>query len=199
MNQITINSAPTVLPLCYFGHPLLLEKSSEILSINSEIKDLASDMIATMRANDGIGLAAPQIGRNIRLIVLEIPQDNSDTAQMLSPGEAMFLPRMPLCLVNPELSNVSDGSADYSEGCLSIPGVNATVTRPKLVTLKSQLLDGESIECRCGGLLARCLQHEVDHLNGVLFVDLLSKESYKSIEGRLRKLRKRTQSSLKPS
>ena len=180
-----------VLPLCYYGHPALKKKSKDVTEITSDITALSKQMIRTMRAKEGIGLAAPQIGRNINLMVLDIPSDDRDNGKLAftSPGEMGLLPGMPLALVNPKLSNPSEQTIKYTEGCLSIPGVTAEVTRPEFVHLDAKLLSGRTISYRCGGLLARCLQHECDHLNGILFIELLSPELRKSLDSDLEGLR----------
>ncbi len=99
---------------------------------------------------------------------------------------------MPLALVNPKLTPVTDKVATDTEGCLSVPEISGNVTRHTAVQLKAHFLNGEEIDVECGGLLARCLQHEVDHLNGVLFVDRLSEQEFNSLRGQLRKLQKQT-------
>lgn len=176
MEMLRKLTGPKPLPLAYFGHPALGKKSRAIATITEEVRTLAGRMIATMREHDGIGLAAPQVGKNICLIVLDIPVDRpkaGDAPRPTSPGELVLLPRMPLALVNPRLSTPSPGGYSFTEGCLSIPDVRAPVVRPEYVQLDAQLLTGEAISYRCGGLLARCLQHECDHLRGILFTSLV--------------------------
>lgn len=186
------------LPMCYYGHPALTRRSDTIPKLSDETRELCDRMIATMQAHDGIGLAAPQIGLNLRLVVLEIPMiDTAPELSFLSPGERALLPQMPLALIDPKLSHMSTNVGPYLEGCLSIPGVNAEVIRPEFLELEATLLSGETVSYRCGGLLARCLQHEVDHLNGILFIDLISQEDREEMAPTLQKLHKRTDAALK--
>ncbi len=183
-----------ILTLCYYGHTALRTKSCDVYEITSDIQALALDMIKTMREEDGIGLAAPQIGKNINIVVIDIPKSNNKNKQDLctiSPGEFNLFPLMPLALINPKLSNFSEVKSTYTEGCLSIPGVTGKVSRPEFHDLDATLISGKKISYRCGGLLARCLQHEYDHLQGILFLDLLPRAEFKSLDDQLEKLKKR--------
>lgn len=170
------------LPVITAGAPVLKQRAQEILQVNDEIRNLAGDMISAMREFDGIGLAAPQAGRSLRLVVLEVP--GSDAAE-LTPGEEAMLPRMPMVLVNPRIIGRSDTLTECDEGCLSVPGIYAPVVRSERVVLQSELLDGSVIEYECGGLLGRCIQHELDHLDGFLFTDRLSPEESRKIARQL--------------
>jgi len=188
------------LPLTFYGNPVLNRRSVAITTVTDDIRILAERMIVTMDENDGIGLAAPQVGVGLNLIVLGIPVPDPEEGEGItfsSPGEAMLLPRMPIALVNPVLSNFSGETRDYEEGCLSIPELRGHVNRPRFLDLQAHTLDGQLIRARCGGLLARCLQHEVDHLFGKLFVDYLSEAERADLEPDLTKLYKRTQADLK--
>ncbi len=196
MAREILSDAPDILPLCYYGHPALIRKSIDVTEMNDDLRMLAQKMINTMRAENGIGLAAPQVGYNINLFVIEIPFDVDGPPRPTSPGEASLLPEMPLILINPRLSDYSNETTRYLEGCLSIPTVKAEVTRSEYVQIDAALLDGREISYRCGGLLARCLQHEYDHLNGVLFTDLLSDSIFKTLEPQLKKLAESTESKL---
>ena len=187
--NFSLNKQKKPLPLCYYGHSALRRKSEDIQEITSDTKVLADKMITTMRFHDGIGLAAAQVGININLVVLEIPLDDAGkNTPFTSPGEANLLPQMPVTLINPQVSDFSKSKSGYIEGCLSIPKINGEVIRPDFVKLDTQLLDGRKISCRCGGLLARCLQHEIDHLNGLLFIDLMSADNLETLQPQLRKL-----------
>ena len=191
MNSLKEEPNTTVMPLCYLGHPALKRKSVDVTEITDEIMELAEAMINTMKANDGIGLAGAQIGRNINLIVLDIPTSDGKKSNpgFTSPGEMSLLPMMPLVLVNPKLSNFSEKQVSYDEGCLSIPGITAEVVRSEYIQLEAKLLNGQQVSYRCGGLLARCLQHECDHLNGILFIELLPPEIRESIDRSLEELK----------
>ena len=185
------NDKFTALPLCYYGHPALRKKSIEIVTIDEKVVTLSERMMQTMYANDGIGLAGPQVGYNVNLIILNIPMNDREDRNpgFTSPGEMSLLPMMPLVIINPMLSGFSDNKTTSEEGCLSMPGVTAEVTRPEFIQLEGKLLNGRLLSYRCGGLLARCLQHECDHLNGILFTDLLPSKVHKSLSGQLKKLK----------
>ena len=165
------------------GHPALRKISLPILTITDEIRELARRMIVTMKENEipGVGLAAPQVGINLRMIVIDTrpvgrKERRSEKQHQLSPGEVMLNPMMPLALVNPEILSKSVETETCGEGCLSLPGVDGDVTRPAKVLLRAKLLDGKEVMVECSGLLARCLQHEIDHLDGILFYDRIPKE-----------------------
>jgi len=156
-----------------YGDPVLRRKAPPIDQVTQEVRDLAERMIVTMHENEvrGVGLAAPQVGVSIRLITLATHDVDDPILPNASPGERMLGPRMPMALVNPEVVKVSSSMEEAVEGCLSIPEVQGGVCRPASVVVKAMTLDGELIQVECGGLLGRCLQHEIDHLDGILFVD----------------------------
>lgn len=141
-----------------YGDPILRQKSKEISKISKKIQILAEDMLDTMYANNGVGLAAPQVGELLRLVVIDV-----------STGSERY---NPIILVNPKIIK-KDGAVACSEGCLSFPDVYTDVRRYKNVTVKALDLKGKPfiVEGKDGELLSRALQHEFDHLNGVLFVD----------------------------
>ena len=140
-------------------HPLLKAKAKPVDGIDEEVRRLIADMFETMYKAPGIGLAAPQVGVSKRLVVMDVAD-----------GEA---PR-PMALINPEILWRSDERATAEEGCLSLPGQFADVTRPVAVRVRFQNEQGEVVELPAEGLLARCVQHELDHLDGILFVDHLT-------------------------
>ncbi|MBO5644343.1 MAG: peptide deformylase [Lentisphaeria bacterium] len=174
-----------LLPVMTVGAQVLKQQAQPVLQVNDDIRAFAKDMIHAMREYDGIGLAAPQAGRSLRLVVLEVPGSDEEE---LSPGEAAMLPQMPMVLVNPRIIGRSDSVCERDEGCLSVPGIYAPVVRSERVVLQSELLDGSVIEYECGGLLGRCIQHELDHLDGFLFTDRLAPEEYRFIERQLESL-----------
>lgn len=186
--------------MCYYEHPALRKVSEPVDAITNEIRTLSERMIATMREHDGIGLAAPQIGDNRRMYVIEIPpppEDEDAIAPCLSPGEMALMPKMPMALINPILSEFSDEQCDYNEGCLSIPELTAPVTRSRYVKLEAQLLDGSHVSLTCGGLLARCLMHEQDHLDGILFIDHISEEDRTEMQPELDQMAADTEADLR--
>jgi peptide deformylase len=145
-----------------FPDPRLKLVSARIEIVTDELRQLAADMSEVMYDEPGIGLAAPQVGESVRLIVVDTEWGDEDQE------------RAPIVIVNPELSE-ADGKFIWEEGCLSVPDFVADVTRAERITITGTSLDGEPIEIRAKGLKAVCFQHEVDHLDGILFIDHLSR------------------------
>ena len=145
-------------PILRYGEPVLHRKAAPVEALTPEIDALIDDMRETMHAAAGVGLAAPQIGESLRICLVD-----------LSAGRR---PDQLLVLINPELIT-SAGLQLKEEGCLSVPGIEATVARPQTVAVRALDRDGEAREIVAEGLLARALQHEIDHLNGILFLDRL--------------------------
>lgn len=141
----------------YLGDPVLREVCREVESVDAEVRALVDDLIETMYAADGIGLAAPQIGVPLRVFVYDVRDEDSD------PG----------VLVNPRIVEM-EGKQREVEGCLSIPGLDEVVERSERVVVEGLDRDGEEVRIEADGLLSRCLQHENDHLDGVLFIDRVS-------------------------
>lgn len=148
------------LPILVAPDPRLAKKSAPVLAVDDEIRRLMDDMLETMYAAPGIGLAAPQVGELKRVIVLDIAPE----------GEAPA----PLRMANPEIVWVSDDDAEYNEGCLSVPEHYADVVRPASCVVKYLDENNQQREITAEGLLATCVQHEIDHLDGVLFIDHLT-------------------------
>lgn len=141
--------------------PLLRTVSKPVKTVDQATRKLLDDMLETMYAAPGIGLAAVQIGVPQRLVVIDISKDDEE--------------KRPLFLVNPEITWSSEEDSDYEEGCLSIPEFFDMVSRPKEVRIRYLDRQGEAREKLCSGVLATCVQHEIDHLNGVLFIDYISR------------------------
>jgi peptide deformylase len=175
-----------------YGDPCLKRKSAPVGKMDHEKIKLAEALVRTMYADDGVGLAAPQVGVNTRIISLGVPMPKpSDTRALpMSPGERMLLPRMPLVFINPKIISFSPVTEVAEEGCLSVPGIYAPVQRPVSVVVEADILSAEHIKIECAGLLARAFQHEIDHLDGVLFVDRLNDEFTSKVAGRLERLKK---------
>ena len=144
-----------LLDIRVLGDPILREQTRPVTEITDELRTLIDDMFETMHAAEGIGLAAPQIGRSERIAVIEID------------GQRYVL-------INPEIIQRGAQTAKEDEGCLSIPEISGSVERPTTVVLQAQDIDGNTYQLEAGGLLARCIQHEVDHLDGKLFIDYFS-------------------------
>jgi peptide deformylase len=151
---------PKVLKILIYGHPALRVKCEPVREFNEELRELAADMFLTMTQNEGVGLAASQVDRTIMLLVVGLPQPDSEEL-------------IKLVAVNPVIEETR-GTWDHEEGCLSIPELRDMVTRPEWIRLRYQDLDGAPQVLEADGILARVLQHEIDHLNGVLFIDHLS-------------------------
>lgn len=173
-----------ILDIVKLGHPALREKGKRIAHVTADLRQLAADMLESMYAADGVGLAAQQIGRPLMLTVIDVTP--SEQPWSISPQ----LP-MPLVLLNPKLSN-PQGEQIGSEGCLSIPEISAQICRAERITVSAETLDGGEVTFECTGLLARAVQHEVDHLNGILFVDRMDAATRASLAGKLKKMQKET-------
>jgi peptide deformylase len=154
-------NAMTIKPLIILPDPLLRQVSKPIERVDPDFQRLADDMLETMYDAPGIGLAAIQIGVPRRMLVIDVSREGED--------------KQPLVFVNPEIVVSSDERSVYEEGCLSIPDYYAEVERPATVTVKYLDRDGKEQTVEADGLLATCLQHEIDHLNGVLFIDHISR------------------------
>jgi len=190
-----VYTGAVTLEIVKYGHPVLREKGKRVERITPEIRQLAADMVETMYAAKGVGLAAQQIGRPLLLTVLDV-RDSERPSDMIVDGQAQDLEqRMPLALVNPRITATS-GEQTGSEGCLSVPEINADIRRAARVTVTAQTLDGNDLTFDCTGLFARAIQHEVDHLHGVLFIDRMDAATRASFSGKLKKLQKETQSQL---
>lgn len=157
-----------------YPHPKLAAKAEPVADFNDAIKTLVNDMAETMYAAPGVGLAANQVGILKRIVVIDITDDNSDL----------------LVFINPEIIETKGDLVDHEEGCLSLKGLYEHVKRPGQVRVHAQNIEGEPFELECTGLLAVCIQHEVDHLNGIVFIDHLSQLKKQRACTKLRKLRR---------
>jgi peptide deformylase len=172
------------LPIVEVPDPRLRQISSPVEQVDDEVRALVADMFETMYAAPGIGLAAVQVGVPIRLLVIDL-QEPAD------PDDPESKPvRDPRVFINPEILWHSDMEVPYTEGCLSVPEQYAEVMRPERIRARWQDENGQSYEEEIGGLLAVCLQHEMDHLNGVLFIDHLSRLKRDMVLKKLAKWRK---------
>ncbi|MGI5869429.1 MAG: peptide deformylase [Kiritimatiellia bacterium] len=170
-----------------FGNPVLRKKAVKIETVTQEIKDLAASMLETMHAHRGLGLAAEQVGRTEAICVVDVPPDcqGEEFVKLNAPV------KMPLILLNPVVS-MFEGTLRCKEGCLSFPGLFIDVTRARSCTVAYMGIDGRHYEARVHGMLARAVQHEVDHLNGVLLVDKMSPTQKTLNAGKLRRIRRGT-------
>jgi len=180
--ETTVTSAPEspavarkIYPIVKYGDPVLEKPAKAVTKFDAELEELAEDMFATMYAAQGIGLAAPQIGTSIRIAVVDVTSGKNPEAKIV--------------LVNPEITH-GEGEKREEEGCLSIPGFRGYVVRPLFVTIRAQNLRGESFEIRGEDLLARAFCHEIDHLNGILFLQHLGMLKRDLIKRKIKKLKK---------
>lgn len=163
------------LPIVKYGDPILERRADTITQFNAELQQLIDEMFETMYAAKGVGLAAPQVGISQRLTVIDTSVGEDPTAKIV--------------LINPEIIS-KEGSQTGEEGCLSIPGFREPVTRAMKTTVRAQNAQGESFEISGEELLSRAFQHEIDHLNGVLFIQHLSPLKRDLIRRKIRKLQK---------
>jgi peptide deformylase len=166
-----------LLEILEFPDPRLRTVAKPVSSIDGSIGELVTNMLETMYAAPGVGLAATQVNVHKRVIVIDISEDQSQ----------------PLVLINPELTILEDGLCEYSEGCLSVPGYYEAVERPEKIRINALDREGKPFELRPEGLLAVCIQHEIDHLNGRLFVDYLSNLKRQRIRKQLEKAHRERQ------
>ncbi len=162
-------------PITKFGAAVLERPAAPVETFDEELQKLCADMFESMYAAQGVGLAAPQIGRGIRLAVIDVSSGKNPEAKLV--------------LANPEIIH-NEGEQREEEGCLSLPGFRGNVIRPMFVTVRAQDASGKPYEIRGEGLLARAFCHEIDHLDGVLFIQHLSLLKRDLIKRRIRKLRK---------
>jgi peptide deformylase len=181
------------LSILQYGDPILRAKGKRIEKIDQRIRELAQDMIETMHAATGVGLAAQQIGEPLQLTVLDVSQVEDRPSTMKVNGKD-FDPQsaMPLVLVNPQIDPGGETEMG-TEGCLSFPEITGEIERAKSITVRAQNLGGEPIELETTGFLARVVQHEVDHLNGILFIDRMNSAAKTSLSSKLKRLQKETQ------
>jgi peptide deformylase len=173
---VTAEAPPRkIYPIVKYGDPVLEKPAATVKKFDAELEELAEDMFASMYAANGVGLAAPQVGKSIRLTVVDVSNGKNPEAKIV--------------LVNPEIIH-AEGEVREEEGCLSIPGFRGYVVRPQFVTVKAQNLKGEPFEIRGENLLARAFCHEIDHLQGVLFLQHLSMLKRDLIKRKIKKLRK---------
>ena len=163
-----------ILDILEFPDPRLRTTAKPVTDVDDALRSLIDDMFETMYAAPGIGLAATQVNVHKRLMVIDVSEEKNQ----------------PLVFINPEITVLDGPVHDYDEGCLSVPGFYETVSRPENITVKALDRDGNSFEMQPEGLLAVCIQHELDHLNGKLFVDYLSPLKRKRIRSKLEKQHK---------
>ena len=184
-----VSYSPTMsLPIVQYGDPILRQQCRNVEAIDDGLIALVAEMLETMADANGVGLAAPQIGRDLRLAVIDVSHDPECVSYLKVNGEdAELADIMPLIFINPTLEYGQEKEIGF-EGCLSIQGIRCEVRRPMDVKATLPQLDGSTLVLETDGLLARALQHEIDHLNGILFTDRLSAVGKVSVKNRLKRL-----------
>jgi peptide deformylase len=187
-----------VLTIRKFGEPVLRQKGKRIEKITPEIEKLIKDMFETMHAAHGVGLAAQQVGRELQLTVIDVSGADKERPSTLEldgkPADVKAF--MPIVLINPEIRPYGD-PAKGPEGCLSFPEMYADITRPEFVEVNATGAKGEKVSFKAGGLLARAVQHEVDHLNGILFIDRMSIADKRDLKPELDEIQAATKEELR--
>ena len=181
-----------ILPILQYGDPILRAKGKRIKKINDHIRDLIANMIETMHAANGVGLAAQQIGEALQITVLDVSQvEDRPSTLKLNGKDADPATSMPLVLINPEIE-MGGANEVGTEGCLSFPEITGEIDRAKSILARAQTLEADRIEIEASGLLARAIQHEVDHLNGILFIDRMNSAAKAALSSRLKRMQKPT-------
>ena len=181
-----------ILSILQYGDPILRAKGKRIEEIDDQIRALAANMIETMHAAHGVGLAAQQIGQALQLTVLDVSQVEDRPSMLKLNGKSVDPGKsMPLVLINPEI-DLSGATEMGTEGCLSFPEITGEIERTKSIVAHAQTLRNDKINIEAGGLLARAIQHEVDHLNGILFIDRMNSAAKAALSSRLKRLQKQT-------
>lgn len=175
-----------------YGDPILRAKGKQIEKIDDYIRALAANMIETMHAANGIGLAAQQVGEALQLTVLDVSKiEDRPSGLNLNGRDVDPTTSMPLVLINPEIELGGETEVGI-EGCLSFPEITGQIERAEFTMARARNLEGDKIEIVASGLLARAIQHEVDHLNGILFIDRMNSAAKAALSSRLKRLQKQT-------
>ena len=177
-----------ILEIVTYGDPVLRAKGKRIQKTDEAIRQLAADMLETLHEANGVGLAAQQVGEALQLTVIDVSEAENRPSKMWIDGKEVDpKEHMPLVLLNPELDLGRETEIGL-EGCLSFPDISADIARAAHVKVRATGLDGEPIEFEAEGLLSRAAQHEVDHLNGILFIDRMSSATKVALTSKLKKL-----------
>jgi peptide deformylase len=181
------------LRIVHYNEPVLRTKGEKVTVFDEALAELADEMIETMHDAAGIGLAAQQVGRAIQLCVVDLRESDAEFTWELDGARPPMDLFMPLVMVNPQVS-VKPGTSEtvYEEGCLSFPKIRGDIVRPDTITVKFKDAHGVPHVLTCDGLLSRCIQHEVDHLNGVLFIERMDKKTRTAIDDEVKALAKET-------
>lgn len=185
-----------ILDIVNYGHPALRQKGERVEQVTPEIETFISNMLDTMYDASGVGLAAQQVARALQLTVVDVTGVKDRPSTMEINGESVDPEKhMPLVLLNPEITPLDDHETG-PEGCLSFPEIYADISRPGRVRVKALDREGKPVEFTCGGLLARAVQHETDHLNGILFIDRMPAATKAALKPELEDLQAETKARL---
>lgn len=186
-----------ILPIVKYGHPVLRQKGEVISAVTPELEQLIADLLETMYANHGIGLAAQQVGRALQVAVIDVREATDRPSTLELEGRPADVEAfMPLVLINPV--NTPAGPPETGpEGCLSFPELYGDIERPGKIDVSALDAHGQPMAFRCGGLLARAVLHETDHLHGILFIDRMDAETRESLRAELNDLQAETKAELK--
>ncbi len=185
-----------ILPIVQYGHPTLRQKGARVEKITPEIAELIRDMFETMYDANGVGLAAQQVAQAVQITVLDVREAKDRPSTLELDGKPTDVATfMPLVLINPEITPVGEPALG-GEGCLSFPEIFADITRPSVVDVSAMTERGEQIQFRAGGLLGRAVQHETDHLHGILFIDRMSSATKQELKPELEVLQAETKVAL---
>lgn len=186
-----------ILPVVKFGTPVLRQKGATIEEITPAIKKLIADMFETMHAYKGVGLAAQQVGMALQLTTVDVRGITDRPSSLEINGQPADVHAfMPLVLINPEFQPLGP-PVSGPEGCLSFPEIFADITRPDVVDVTALDAEGQPLAFRCGGLLSRAIQHEIDHLRGILFIDRMDKQTKDELREELDQMQTETKAALK--
>ncbi|HEU0274235.1 MAG TPA: peptide deformylase [Candidatus Udaeobacter sp.] len=181
-----------ILQILEYGDPILRAKGKRVENIDDGIRELAANMVETMHAANGVGLAAQQVGQALQLTVLDVSLVEDRSSSLTVNGKEVD-PKtaMPLVLINPEIELRGETEV-AAEGCLSFPEITGEIERARSVRVRAKTLEGDGIEMEVSGFLARAIQHEGDHLHGILFIDRMNSAAKAALSSRLRRLQKET-------
>jgi peptide deformylase len=186
-----------ILPITKYGNPVLRQKGARIERVTKEIEELVRDMFETMYAAAGVGLAAQQVGRALQLTIIDVRGVKDRPSSLEIEGRPADVKAfMPIVLINPEIRPFGE-PATGPEGCLSFPELYADIARPESVDVTATNLKGEKFSFRAGGLFGRAVQHEFDHLNGILFIDRMTADAKAELKPELEVLQSTTKAALK--
>lgn len=189
-----------ILRITQYGEPILRRVGEPITEFDEALAEFAKDMVETMYDEEGIGLAAQQVDRALQICVIDVRPPEGVDVPFIYNYDGKQLPLdliMPMAIVNPKVTIIDQTEDVYEEGCLSFPGVNGKVVRPIGIRCEFQDTEGNSHVIEADGLLGRCILHEVDHLNGKLFIDLMQKRDLKKNETKIKKLKRESRDFLK--